>query len=437
MSDLPSDAFTRGLKLAALPIGFAGRAAIGLGKRVGGKSAELVMAEFQNRTADQMFKVLGELKGGAMKVGQALSVLEAALPEELAKPYRATLTKLQEAAPPLPAERVHAVLAYELGADWRANFLEFNDKPAAAASIGQVHKAIWQTGEEVAVKIQYPGADRAIKGDLSNASRIAKIFSPWIPGLDLNPLLDELNERIIEELDYLQEAENQNRFADHFNDESFAVPRVIKATSHVLISQWLDGRPLSEVIADGTTEERNHAGGLYQTFLLAGPARVGLLHADPHPGNYRITADGRLGVLDFGAVAKLPEGLPASMGALLAIAMRGDSAAVYEGLVSEGFIKPNVAIDQESLLAYLAPFTEPAEHAEFTYSREWMRSQFSRVNDPRNPDFVVGMKLNLPPSYLLIHRVWLGSIGVLCQLGATVPARAELEKWLPGFAANS
>jgi hypothetical protein len=141
-------------------------------------------------------------------------------------------------------------------------------------------------------------------------------------------------------------------------------------------------------------------------------------------------------VLDFGAVARLPDGLPASMGALLAIAMRGDSAAVHEGLVAEGFIKPNVSVDENSLLAYLAPFTEPAAHAEFTYSRDWMRKQFSRVNDPRNPDFVVGMKLNLPPSYLLIHRVWLGSIGVLCQLNATVPARAELERWLPGFATN-
>jgi len=435
VSDLPSDAFTRGLKLAALPLSFAGRAAIGLGKRVGGQSAEMVIAEFQSRTADQMFKVLGELKGGAMKVGQALSVLEAALPEEIAKPYRATLTKLQEAAPPLPVERVHAVLAYELGPDWRADFIEFDDLPSAAASIGQVHKAIWHTGAPVAVKIQYPGADKALAGDLSNASKLAKLFSPWIPGLDLNPLLDELNDRIIEELDYLQEAEFQNRFAESFNDAEFAVPRVLKATKHVLVSEWLEGRPLSDIITNGTTAERDHAGALYQRFLLAGPARVGLLHADPHPGNFRITTDRRLGVLDYGAVARLPDGFPASMGALLAIAIRGDSAAVRDGLAAEGFIKPGVELDQQSLLAYLAPFTEPADTETFTYSREWMRKQFNRVNDPRNPDFVVGMKLNLPPNYLLIHRVWLGSIGVMCQLGATVPARTEIEKWLPGFSA--
>ena len=113
--------------------------------------------------------------------------------------------------------------------------------------------------------------------------------------------------------------------------------------------------------------------------------------------------------------------------------MRGDSAAVSDGLAAEGFIKPGVKLDERSLLAYLAPFTEPAETETFTYSREWMRKQFNRVNDPRNPDFVVGMKLNLTPNYMLIHRVWLGSIGVMCQLGATVPARREIEKWLPGF----
>ena len=148
VEDLPRRAAARTVKLAGLPLGYAGRATLGLGKRIGGRPAEIVAAEVQARTAEQLFKVLGELKGGAMKFGQAMSVFEAALPENLAGPYRETLTKLQEAAPPLPASTVHRVLARELGTGWRDRFREFDDVPAAAASIGQVHRAVWSDGRD-------------------------------------------------------------------------------------------------------------------------------------------------------------------------------------------------------------------------------------------------------------------------------------------------
>ena len=437
MNDLPKRAITRSARMAALPLGYAGRTALGMGKRIGGKPAEAVSAEIQARTAEQLFKVLGELKGGAMKVGQAMSIFEAALPEEVAGPYRATLTKLQDSAPPLPAATVHAVLADELGKDWRKRFSHFDDTPAAAASIGQVHRAVWRDGREVAVKIQYPGAGKALMADLSNAVRLARLFANLAPGLDIKPLIAELKERVVEELDYLAESESQRTFAAAFEgDPDFAIAHVLAAAPNVIVTEWLEGKPLSKVIASGKRAERNHAGLLYQRFLLAGPARAGLLHADPHPGNFRITPDGRLGVLDFGAVAHLPDGMPPALGRLLRIALDGDADSVTVGLRDEGFLKPGITVDAQSLLDYLDPFVEPARHAHFRYSREWLQEQFRRINDPRNPDFAIGLKINLPPSYLLIHRVWLGSIGVLCQLDADVPALSELERWVPGFTDN-
>src|SRR5437764_7137354 len=148
MTDIPRRAVSRSAKLAALPLGFAGRAALGFGKRVTGMASEVISAEVQQRTAEHLFSVLGQLKGGAMKFGQALSVFEAALPEDLAGPYRAALTKLQDAAPPMPPVTVHRVLAAGLGDNWRESFKEFNDKPAAAASIGQVHRAVWADGRD-------------------------------------------------------------------------------------------------------------------------------------------------------------------------------------------------------------------------------------------------------------------------------------------------
>ncbi len=318
MSDLPRKAVTRTAKLAALPLGFAGRATWGLGKRIVGESAELVGRELQQRTADQLFKVLGELKGGAMKFGQALSVFESALPEEVAGPYRAALTKLQEAAPPMPTRTVHAVLEERLGKDWQELFRTFDDKPAAAASIGQVHRAVWHDGREVAVKVQYPGAGEALLSDLNQLSRFARLLGPLIPGMDVKPLITELKDRVSEELDYGLEAQAQRAHAEEFaGDPDVVVPDVVHQCDQVLVTEWIDGTPLSEVIADGTEEQRDRAGQLLARFLFSGPARTGLLHADPHPGNFRLLPGGpggeddwRLGVLDFGTVDRLPGGLP-------------------------------------------------------------------------------------------------------------------------------
>lgn len=437
MAEIPQYSITRSARMVSIPAAHAGRRAVGAGKTILGKDAEEAKLEAQLKTAAQLFKVMGTLKGGAMKFGQVMSVFEASLPEELVKPYRDSLSKLQDSAPPMSTANVHKQMKKNLGEDWRARFLEFNDEPAAAASIGQVHKAIWKDGREVAVKIQYPGAGGALIADLNQISRLARLIGLTIPGLDVKALVTELKERVIEELDYIHESKAQKQFANAYEGSpDYIIPHVLSAAPEVVITEWVDSRPLLEIIKNGTQEERNKYGQLLLRFLLSGPKVAGLLHCDPHPGNFRIAPDGRMVILDFGATAAFPNGLPDTMGTLLNIAMIGDDAGVVAGLRKEGFIRPNIELDPSSLLNYLAPFTEPTSAPVFKHSRLWLQDLFAKTADPRNPDWSVAFKINLPPEYLMIHRTWMGSLGVLCQMESEFSVQDEFEKWVPGFRAN-
>ena len=436
VSDIPQKGVARTARLASLPLGIAGRATVGLGRRLGGRSAEEVNADLQQRTAEQLFAVLGQLKGGAMKFGQALSVFEAAFPENMAAPYRAALTRLQDAAPPMEIASVHRMMTEQFGRTWTQRFVEFDDEPAAAASIGQVHRAVWRDGRDVAVKVQYPGAGPALMADFNQLARFARMFSRITPGLDVRALLAELRERVAEELDYSLEADAQRAFhAAYADDPDIMAPRVVASAPKVLVSEWLSGTPLSKIIESGSPARRDRAGGLLSLLHFSAPTRAGLLHADPHPGNFRLLDDGRLGVIDFGAVARLPNGSPEPIGRITRLALQGDTDAVVAAMYEENFIRPNIVIeDPQAVLGYLRPILEPLESETFTFTRDWMRRQATRIGDPRSEAARIGRQLNVPPAYLLIHRVTLGSIGVLCQLGATARYREIVERWQPGFA---
>ncbi|GAB3453928.1 ABC1 kinase family protein [Actinophytocola sediminis] len=432
---MPRKTAARTARLASIPLGVAGRAVGGWGKRLVGQNAEQVSAELSAKTAEQLFAVLGQLKGGAMKFGQALSVFEAAVPSEFAEPYREALTKLQSAAPPMSRQATHRVLAEQLGRSWRDRFSSFEDTPAAAASIGQVHRAVWHDGREVAVKVQYPGADQALLSDLRQLQRFSRLFQMLVPGTEVKPLLQELTDRMSEELDYRSEAANQRAFAKEFaGDEHVIVPRVVASAPKVLVSEWVTGRPLASVIRDGSRAERDLAGYLLAEFHYSSPARVGMLHSDPHPGNFMLTDDGRLCVIDFGAVAHLPTGLPEAHGRMVRLALDGDSCALLKLLQDEQFIRADQQeLAAEHVFTYLAPFVEPVRTETFHFTRRWMQKQAMRVGDMRGQDFRTGRSLNLPPQYLMLHRVLGGSTGILCQLDAELPVRDLITRWQPGF----
>lgn len=422
----------RTARLLSLPAGAVGLAVEGLSRRLTGEDPERLRRELRRRNAERSRRVLSDLKGGALKVGQLLSTVEALFPQDPEATWRAALVGLQESNTGLPFAQVEAVLTAELGASWRGLFSAFDTSPAAAASLGQVHRARWADGREVAVKVQYPGVREALASDLRMLSAVSRVIARLASGVALPPLVAELRTRVTEELDYVHEAAAQERFrAAYVVDPDIVIPAVVTATPRVLVMSWLDGAPLAQVAAVGTQGERDRAALLYQRFLVSGPERAGLLHTDPHPGNFRLL-NGRLGVLDFGSTLELP-GMPPTFGRLIGALLDPDPAVVLARLHEEGLVRPGAKLDVRALISYLGPFSEPARHDEFRFSRDWLRAEFGRVNDPRNPDFAVALTLTLPAEHLFTHRVWLGMVGVLCQLEATVPVRPVLRRWLPGF----
>jgi predicted unusual protein kinase regulating ubiquinone biosynthesis (AarF/ABC1/UbiB family) len=431
---LPTSRLVRTAQLLSLPAGTAALALEGAARRAAGQDPELVRARLRARNAARTTRVLGSLKGGALKAGQLLSTVEALLPQDPESTWRDALVTLQDRNAALPFAGVEPVLRAELGVNWRALFSCFDEPAAAAASLGQVHRAVWADGRPVAVKVQYPGVREALSADLRTLSAASRAAALVARGLAVPPLLRELRVRLTEELDYEHEARTQSRFAAAFADDpEVRVPAVVRATPRVLVMEWLDGVPLSAVARTAGQAERDRVGGLYQRFLVSGPERAGLLHTDPHPGNFLVLPDGRLGVLDFGSSLEMPGGMPATFGRLIGALLGDDPDEVLRRLRQEGFVRPGVVVEVDKLVDSMSPFTEPARHEVFRFSRAWLHREFGRVNDPRNPDFGVALKLDLPAEHLFTHRVWLGMVGVLCQLEAELPVAAVLRRWLPGF----
>ncbi|MFV8053269.1 ABC1 kinase family protein [Mycobacterium sp. 48b] len=435
VSDIKRGSVARNAKLAGLAGGMAGRAALGFGKRLTGKSKDEVTAELMDKAAQQLFAVLGELKGGAMKVGQALSVLEAAIPEQYGKPYREALTKLQREAPPLPTAKVHRVLDAQLGTKWRDRFTSFDDTPVASASIGQVHKAVWSDGREVAVKIQYPGADEALRADLKTIQRLVGVFKQLAPGVDIQGIVDELIERTDMELDYRLEAENQRAFAKAYRDDPhFCVPAIVASAPKVVIAEWMDGIPMSVIIREGTPEQRDLMGTRLSELTFDAPKRLQMMHGDAHPGNFMLLPDGRMGVIDFGAVAPLPDGFPTSLGECIRLARDKNYDELLPTMEEAGFIQKGQQVSIEEVDDMLRQYVEPIEVDVFHYNRRWIQRMAAGQMDNWVAQIRTARQLDLPPNLAIPLRVIASTIAMCCQLDAHVPVKAIATELVPGFA---
>lgn len=383
-----------------------------------------------------MFAVLGELKGGAMKVGQALSVFEAGMPDKYAEPFREALTKLQSEAPPLPADEVEKVLDAQLGLKWRERFAEFDGQAAAAASIGQVHRAVWSDGREVAVKIQYPGADEALRSDLKQLRRLAPLLRPLNPGTDVKGVIDELYESTVSELDYRLEADTQRVFAAEFaGDPLIRVPSVLASAPKVLVTEWANGRALSKIAAEGSPEERNRTAELLSEFQFSSPSRVGMMHGDPHPGNFLLGDDGRMVVLDFGASIPLPNGFPSVLTAMMRLALENRGDELVALMTRAGYVGRG-GMDSADAMAFLGPFIEPMREPSFQFDRAWMQGILAVYGDFSGREFRTARSFTLPREYVLIHRVLSASVGMLCQLEATAPYQQIVRRWMPEIFAD-
>jgi predicted unusual protein kinase regulating ubiquinone biosynthesis (AarF/ABC1/UbiB family) len=437
VSDIKRGGAARNAKLAGLGAGMAGRAALGIGKRLTGKSRDEVNAELMDKAAQQLFTVLGELKGGAMKVGQALSVMEAAIPEQYGKPYREALTKLQREAPPLPAPKVHRVLDAQLGTKWRERFSSFEDTPVASASIGQVHRAVWSDGRDVAVKIQYPGADEALRADLKTMQRMVKVLKQLSPGADVQGVVDELIERTEMELDYRLEADNQRAFAKAYEGHPhFVIPHIVASAPKVVIQEWIEGIPMSVIIREGTPEQRDLMGTRLFELTHDAPRRLEMMHGDAHPGNFMLLPDNKMGVIDFGAVAPLPGGLPIELGLMLRYALNKDYDNLLPTMEKGGFIQKGEQVSVRDIDEMLRQHVEPVEVEVFHYNRKWLQ-KMTAVN--MRPERAAGQiraarQMDIPVKLVIPMRVIASIVAISCQLDAHVPVRAIAAELVPGFA---
>jgi hypothetical protein len=390
---------------------------------------------FELRTADAVADALGNMKGAFMKLGQMASYLDVGLPDSV----REALSSLQQDAPPMSAALAAGVVESELGGPPRDVFLEWDDRPIAAASIGQVHRAITRDGRAVAVKVQYPGVDEAIRADLDSAGIVFGAMRLALGNFDSEALVEEIRARVSEELDYENEARNTQLFADWYRGHPFIhVPDVVGdlSTARVLTTELGEGVRFDEM-ALWDQAERNLAAEAIYRFVFRSLYRLSAFNGDPHPGNYLFRPGGRVTFLDFGLVKHFTAPEIDVFGEMIRMMVIERDLPRFRSVIERiGLLAPGTPVSDAEVLDYYSHFYEfVMDDAVVTVTPEWSSEAAARYFDPTGPYGPIIKAANLPRSFVIIQRINLGLMAILGDLGATANFRRianELWPWVDG-----
>jgi predicted unusual protein kinase regulating ubiquinone biosynthesis (AarF/ABC1/UbiB family) len=425
--------FTRSTRVWKLSARNSARFAVSRVRGIG--SAEERRAEldeqFAIRTAEDVAKELGEMKGVLMKAGQMISFIFEALPDEAQE----ALATLQADAAPMAPSLAAGVVRNDFGKAPERLFLDWSDMPVAAASIGQVHRAVTHDGRDVAVKVQYPGVHEAIESDLDAAEVMYAMFSSMmLKGLDAKALVDELRARMREELDYSIEAANLAEFESRFSGHPWVrIPRLVPdlCGPHVLTTEWVDGLTFDQFRTSASDATKQRAAEVIWRFAQGAIIRHGVFNGDPHPGNYRFHHDGSVTFLDYGLVKRWSPGeweqLKPSMDAII---VERDPDRLVAAMVDSRFLAPDHGLDPQLVYDYVSSPYVPYLTDEFTFTRDWMRDTIGRIFDVQGPHAEVIERLNMPPSFVILDRVVWGVSAILGKLEARGPWRAMLLEYI-------
>jgi predicted unusual protein kinase regulating ubiquinone biosynthesis (AarF/ABC1/UbiB family) len=390
------------------------------------RSAEAAGEALEKRhmeAAQRMVETLGRMKGAALKIGQLASFIDTEfLPPEYRELYQEQLGQLRTSAPPMPWKKVRGVLDGEWEDPVEELFEQFDEDAAAAASIGQVHRAVLPDGREVAVKIQYPGVAEAIRADMQNAGLILRMAKALAPGLDAKAAAAELKERVLEELDYEFEAQNQRSFARGYRGHPFIhVPDVVTrlSTGRVLVTEWVEGLSFDEVRLL-PQDERDRFGEIVFRFCFGSIYHLQHFNADAHPGNYVLMPDGRVAFLDFGMTKHLDvDQIELEIAALEAV-FDDDPERLRVALHDLGFLNNPKKVDAELLMEHVrAVGGWYMEDREVTVDSQRVMEAIAAVSDPRSNFYRLMRRENVPANELMGRRMESGVLAVLGQLRAT------------------
>jgi predicted unusual protein kinase regulating ubiquinone biosynthesis (AarF/ABC1/UbiB family) len=391
----------------------------------------------QVETAEQIVAALGTMKGAAMKLGQVLSFLDVGLvPEEYREEFQKKLGALRDAAPKVAFKDMRKVIEADLGEKLSEEFAEFDESPIAAASIGQVYRARLHDGREVAVKVQYPGVNAAVRADMQNLGLIMRLVKRIAPGLDTKALSREVSERVLEELDYELEASNQRRLARIFKGHPFiVVPGVVTelCRERVIVTEFVHGRGFDEIRETATTEEIDRIGEIIFRFYFECMYRHRQFSGDPHPGNFLVMDDGRVCFLDFGLFKVISKEAAEIELQSMRLAIEGDGPGLVEWFGRHGFLNDPSRMDPERLLDYISLASWwVIEDQELTLTPEIATQVMIEMGDPRGRHFARMRHESMPPEHLFGRRLEQLTLAVLGQLRATANWHRIAREWIYG-----